>query len=84
MSNKWEGGEGVKSVFPGTRELLMLHVLLRLFPSSDLQHPVITPLYLLLARYLDQSLVVNKRDLAAGLFLCFIYLEVIFIAIMVD
>ncbi|RKP25632.1 nucleolar protein 14 [Syncephalis pseudoplumigaleata] len=61
--------------FPSTRELLFLLVVMRLFPTSDKLHPVITPAFLYIGQCLGQMPVRTDRDALSGLFLCQLYIE---------
>lgn len=63
------------SAFPGAREILYLQTLMRAFPASDFRHPVITPVHLLIGRYLGQGKPANARDALSGLSLCSLYAE---------
>ncbi|KAL1917482.1 uncharacterized protein VTP21DRAFT_3875 [Calcarisporiella thermophila] len=64
-----------KSLFPSKAELIALRILCMIFPTSDLQHPVVTPATLLMGQYLSQSPVRSGTDLASGLFLCNLFYE---------
>ncbi len=43
-----------ESAWPGPRQLLQLQLFATLFPLSDKRHPVVTPLTLLVAKFLSQ------------------------------
>ncbi|ORY07457.1 Nop14-like protein [Basidiobolus meristosporus CBS 931.73] len=66
---------GAKSGMPSAEELLAFKIYGQIFPTSDLQHVVVTPLMLLLGQYLGQCSVRDGRDLLTGLFLCNMFLE---------
>lgn len=59
----------------GVPTLLLLRSIGRLFPSSDLRHPVSTPLVLLLSEALSLSRMVCSDDLAMGTFVAGLLLE---------
>ena len=62
--------------FPGVSELLFLRLTGAVWSTSDFRHPVIAPALLLMAQYLGQCRIRNVADLASGLFLCSLVLEV--------
>ncbi|KAK9765272.1 nucleolar complex protein 14 [Basidiobolus ranarum] len=66
---------GTKSGMPSADELLTFKLYGHIFPTSDLQHVVITPLMLMIGQYLGQCSIRNGRDLLSGLFLSNIVLE---------
>jgi len=53
--------------WPGPRQLLQLRLFCLLFPVSDKRHPVVTPLDLLLGKYLAQCPVASPYQAALGL-----------------
>lgn len=55
--------------WPGAAELTLLRVAALIWPTSDQNHPVATPLALLSAHYLAHCRVRSQSDLAAGLYL---------------
>lgn len=72
------------------REWMMCQLFSRLFSASDFKHPVITPMYLLMGRWLvglaqrlaripseatSEHLNIAKQDAFSGLLICQIYLE---------
>ncbi|KAJ1562154.1 nucleolar complex protein 14, partial [Nowakowskiella sp. JEL0078] len=61
--------------YPDFQDLMMLKISGDVFSTSDYQHPVITPIYLLVSQYLTQCRIRNEKDAAAGLFLCNLMLE---------
>ena len=44
--------------------------MIQIFPGSDLSHPVMTPMILLMAQYLALAPIKTHRDMASGLFIC--------------
>lgn len=54
--------------------MLYIAVLSRLFPTSDMHHPVITPLLLMIAKFLQKPME-KVEDLVSGLFLCDLYIQ---------
>ncbi|EPQ28256.1 uncharacterized protein PFL1_04083 [Pseudozyma flocculosa PF-1] len=56
--------------WPMLPELTLLRIAGTVWPTSDRQHPVATPLALLIAQYLGHARVRSLTDLASGLFLC--------------
>lgn len=62
--------------FPGPSELALLRLIGAIWSTSDLSHPVVTPAMLLIGQYLGQCRVRNLSDLASGLFLCTLVLQV--------
>jgi nucleolar protein 14 len=61
--------------WPGTAELTLLHITGAIWPSSDLNHAVITPARLLMATYLGLCRVRSLQDLSRGLFLSTLFLQ---------
>ncbi|GAK64978.1 nop14-like protein [Moesziomyces antarcticus] len=56
--------------WPGLAELTLLRLVGTIWPTSDKQHAVTTPLALLVAQYLGHARIRSVSDLASGLFLC--------------
>lgn len=56
--------------WPGLPELTLLRLVGSIWPTSDKQHNVTTPLALLIAQYLGHARIRSVSDLASGLFLC--------------
>ncbi|CDR99224.1 hypothetical protein [Sporisorium scitamineum] len=56
--------------WPGLPELTLLRMVGSVWPTSDKQHNVTTPLALLIAQYLAYARIRSVSDLASGLFLC--------------
>ncbi|KAH9855079.1 Nop14-like protein [Lenzites betulinus] len=61
--------------WPGLPELSLLRVIGQLWPTSDLNHPVISPTRLLMGSYLGLCRVRSIQDVASGLFLCSLFLH---------
>lgn len=72
--------------FPGPAELTFLRIVGLTWSTSDFSHPVGAPAELLMGQYLSQARVRSLKDVASGLFLCSIFLQVciqVFIRIVV-
>jgi nucleolar protein 14 len=69
-------GKKKTSLFPSPGDLLLFKNLARIYSVSDLQHPVMTPVMLLLAQYLEQAPINVDLDVMSGLFICRIYYQV--------
>ena len=61
--------------WPSLPELSLLRVIGHLWPTSDMNHPVISPARLLMGAYLGLGRVRSLRDIASGLFLCSLFLH---------
>ncbi|KAH9943198.1 Nop14-like protein [Epithele typhae] len=61
--------------WPGLSELSLLRVIGRIWPTSDMNHPVISPARLLMGAYLGLARVRSLQDIASGLFLCGLFLQ---------
>ncbi|TFK94236.1 Nop14-like protein [Polyporus arcularius HHB13444] len=61
--------------WPGIPELSLLRVIGQLWPTSDLNHPVISPARLLMGAYLGLGRIRSLQDIASGLFLCSLFLH---------
>ncbi len=61
--------------WPGLPELTLLRVIGALWPTSDLNHVVISPARILMGSYLGLCRVRSFADLASGLFLCTLFLQ---------
>ncbi|KAJ3155718.1 nucleolar complex protein 14 [Geranomyces michiganensis] len=55
--------------------LIMFKLIGRIFSTSDLVHPVAMPAMLLMAQYLSQCPLVDRRGALSGLFLCEVFAE---------
>ncbi|RKP37078.1 nucleolar protein 14 [Dimargaris cristalligena] len=62
-------------VFPEATDLLQFKLLTQLLSVSDFQHPIITPLQLVLSQYLQQYTPRSFTDIVAGLFVCHLMLD---------
>ena len=61
--------------WPGLAELSLFRVIGSVWPTSDMNHAVISPARLLMGAYLGLGRVRALPDLASGLFLCTLYLQ---------
>jgi nucleolar protein 14 len=66
---------GGRGTFPTLDVLMYFKLVSVLFPTSDFHHPVVTPSMLYMSQILNQCQISTRRDVAAGLFLCSIFLE---------
>lgn len=62
--------------WPGIAELSLLRLLGKLWSASDMNHAVISPARVLIGSYLSLARIRSMRDIASGLFLCTILLQV--------
>lgn len=62
--------------FPGPAEVTFLRIVGLTWSTSDFSHPVGAPAELLMGQYLSQARVRSLKDVASGLFLCSIFLQV--------
>lgn len=60
----------------GPSDIALLQLLGQLFPTSDLRHPITTPLQMIICRFLDLRLLRNTRDMTVGLALCNMVVDV--------
>ncbi|EKM59895.1 uncharacterized protein PHACADRAFT_86191 [Phanerochaete carnosa HHB-10118-sp] len=61
--------------WPGLPELSFLRVLGLIWPTSDMNHHVVSPARLLMGSYLGLCRVRSLQDIASGLFLCTLFLQ---------
>lgn len=61
--------------WPGLPELSILRVIGTVWPTSDMNHAVVTPTRLLMGAYLGLGRVRSLADIASGLFLCSLFLQ---------
>ncbi|KAF4619608.1 hypothetical protein D9613_004925 [Agrocybe pediades] len=61
--------------WPGVPELSLLRLIGPIWPTSDLNHAVVSPTRVLLGAYLGLGRVRSLRDIASGLFLCTLFLQ---------
>jgi nucleolar protein 14 len=62
--------------WPGLAELGLLRVLGIIWSTSDMNHAVISPARVLMGEYLGLGRIRSIADLASGLFLCTMFLQV--------
>ena len=67
-----------KQCMPNLGELLFFKLIHHTFPTSDLDHPVINPAFLLLGQYLGQGMYLSHQDILSGIFVCQLLVEVYF------
>ncbi|KAJ3735050.1 nucleolar protein 14 [Lentinula guzmanii] len=61
--------------WPGPAELTLLRIIGSLWPTSDMNHAVVTPTRILMGAYLGLARVRSLSDIASGLFLCTLFLQ---------
>lgn len=61
--------------WPGLPELSLLRVAGLIWPTSDMNHPVVSPARLLMGSYLGLCRVRSLQDISSGLFLCTLFLQ---------
>lgn len=61
--------------WPGTAELSFLHVIGVIWPTSDMNHHVVTPARLLMASYLGLGKIRDLQDIASGMYICTLLLR---------
>lgn len=61
--------------WPGTAELALLHLIGTLWPTSDMNHNVVSPARLLMGEYLGLGRIRSLSDLSSGMFLCTLFLQ---------
>lgn len=61
--------------WPGLPELSFLRVVGLIWPTSDMNHHVVSPARLLMGAYLGLCRVRSLHDIASGLFLCTLFLQ---------
>lgn len=61
--------------WPGLSELMFLRVIGIIWPTSDMHHPVISPVRLLMGAYLGLCRVRSFGDITSGLFLSSLFLQ---------
>ncbi len=62
--------------WPGYSELTLLRLIGTVWSTSDMKHPVVGPTRLLMGAYLELGRIRGVRDIASGLFLCSLWLQV--------
>ncbi|ESK89370.1 nucleolar protein 14 [Moniliophthora roreri MCA 2997] len=61
--------------WPGLPELTLLRIVGAVWPTSDMNHAVISPTRILMGSYLGLGRVRTLEDIASGLFLCTLFLQ---------
>lgn len=61
--------------WPGLAELSLLRMIGLIWPTSDLNHAVVSPTRVLLGAYLGLGRVRSLSDISSGLFLCTLFLQ---------
>lgn len=61
--------------WPGIPELSLLRIVGLIWPTSDLNHAVVSPTRVLMGAYLGLGRVRSLGDIASGLFLCTLFLQ---------
>ncbi|KAF7294153.1 hypothetical protein HMN09_01143700 [Mycena chlorophos] len=61
--------------WPGLPELTLLRIIGAAWPTSDLNHAVVSPTRVLISAYLGLARVRSAADIASGLFLCTLVLQ---------
>ncbi|KAI8141258.1 nucleolar protein 14 [Fennellomyces sp. T-0311] len=73
MGQKMNQRQG--SAFPDVEDITLLRCLGKVFPTSDLMHPVVTPATIYMSQALALCRVQSEIDIGRGLFLCLIFYE---------
>ncbi|KAI1796126.1 Nop14-like protein [Ganoderma leucocontextum] len=61
--------------WPGLQELSLLRVIGQIWPTSDMNHHVVSPARLLMGAYLSLGRVRSLQDIGSGLLLCSLFLH---------
>ncbi|KAM9329256.1 nucleolar protein 14 [Gastrophryne carolinensis] len=64
-----------RAAYPALHVLLYFKIIAILFPTSDFWHPVVTPAVIVMSQLLTTCTVTSLEDVAAGLFVCCMFLE---------
>ncbi|XP_063780458.1 nucleolar protein 14 [Pseudophryne corroboree] len=64
-----------RTAYPALHVLLYFKITAILFPTSDFWHPVVTPAVTVMSQLLTKCPVSSLEDVAAGLFICCMFLE---------
>ena len=67
------GAQG--KTWPGLAEIFLLRMIGLIWPTSDLNHAVVSPTRMLLGAYLGLGRVRSLNDIGSGLFLCTLFLQ---------
>ena len=63
------------NTWPGLAELFLLRMIGLIWPTSDLNHAVVSPTRILLGAYLGLGRVRSLGDISSGFFLCTLFLQ---------
>jgi nucleolar protein 14 len=63
-------------VFPTAQELVLFYTISQIYPTSDFSHGIVNPTTLFMSQILAQMKVQTIQDLARGLFICSLFLQV--------
>ena len=63
-------------VFPTVQELVLFYTIGQIYPTSDLFHVIVNPTTLFMGQILGQMRIKSIHDLARGLFVCSLFLQV--------
>lgn len=66
---------GEPKQYPSLDVIIYLKLIGVLYPTSDFQHPVVTPAAIFMSQLLSQCPVVSPRGVISGLILCTLFLE---------
>lgn len=61
--------------WPGIPELSLLRIIGQIWPTSDLNHAVVSPTRILMGAYLGLGRIRSLSDMASGMFLCTLFLQ---------
>jgi nucleolar protein 14 len=62
--------------YPGAPELVILRLVGSIWSTSDFSHPVVAPSILLIGQYLGHGRLRRTADIASGLMLCSLLVQV--------
>jgi nucleolar protein 14 len=62
--------------YPGAAELVILRLIGTIWSTSDFSHPVVAPTVLLMGQYLSHGRMRKTSDIASGLMLCSLLVQV--------
>jgi nucleolar protein 14 len=65
-----------EKVFPTAQELVLFHTVGQIYPPSDLVHVIVNPTMLFMGQILGQMKIKGVQDLARGLFVATLFLQV--------
>ncbi|KAK7870636.1 hypothetical protein R5R35_009132 [Gryllus longicercus] len=75
IKEKQQAFQNRQQKYPTFNSLIFFKVVSLLFPTSDFQHPVVSPSVVFMCQMLFQCRVKSRRDISAGLFLVTMVLE---------